>query len=518
MELSYIANNTFARVHQDPSKYLFIRGPVGSGKSSGCIWHILMNAFKQEPQYDGVRRSVYGVIRASYPALKSTVIKTWEYWFKNLINIVYDVPIRGRIIMDHPDGNTSIDIQLYFIALDREEDVNKLQSLELTGSHVNEAAEIPRGVHQMLKSRINRYPGPDEGGPNDSFIIADYNSVPTDHWLYKIAEEEKPPKHGFYSQPPALFKVKANEGHIVDAAGNTYVVNPDADNLYHWKDGTEDHKPVKTAIWSAKRQQWKVRNLDPDYYEDQVYGAEPDWVNVMILNNYGELRTGKPVYPEYIDDYHYNPKLLGPLKGVPLIIGMDLGLTPAAMFSQLTPTGKFSIFDEIVTDDCSIRKFCEDLLKPVLRTKYKDFNYDLVIDPAGGARSPNDAKSAMQIIKEAGLKCTLATTNDPLKRRESVVYFLRKVNGFEIGPNCPYLRKGFISEYKFEKKRLAVANVRGSNAEMFQEKPDKNIYSHVHDGCQYAALDASEGKSSKKKRPKRHSQFYEKPACDTSGY
>jgi len=94
MELSYIANNTFARVHQDPSKYLFIRGPVGSGKSSGCIWHILMNAFKQEPQYDGVRRSVYGVIRASYPALKSTVIKTWEYWFKNLINIVYDVPIR----------------------------------------------------------------------------------------------------------------------------------------------------------------------------------------------------------------------------------------------------------------------------------------------------------------------------------------------------------------------------------------------------------------------------------------
>lgn len=491
VDFNYSANNTFAEVHQDPSKYLFIRGPVGSGKSSGCIWHILLNSFKQQPQYDGVRRSVYGVIRASYPALKSTVIKSWQYWFKNLIKIVYDVPIRGNIKMPHPDGKTLVDIQLYFIALDREEDVNKLQSLELTGAHINEAAETPRGIHQMLKSRINRFPAKNDGGAVDHFIVADYNSVPTDHWLYKIAEEEKPPKHGFYGQPPALFMVKANEGSIVDTEGNCYVVNMEADN---------------------------IENLDDDYYEDQVYGAEPDWVNVMILNNYGELRSGKPVYPEYMDKIHFNNKLMGPAKGLPLVIGMDLGLTPAAMFSQLHPGGKLSVFDELITEDCSIRKFCEDILKPVLNTTYKGYEYELIIDPAGSIRSQNDKKSAYQIVREAGLKCRFATTNNPLKRREAVVYFLRKINGFEIGPKCIYLRKGFISEYKFEKKRLAIINVRGDNSEMFQEKPNKNIYSHVHDACQYAALEVSEGRTSKKRKPKQQRTQHAQPACDTSGY
>lgn len=473
--LDYTANATFAQVHNDPNKYLFIRGPVGSGKSSGCIWHILLNAFKQNPGWDGIRRSRYGILRASYPALKSTVIKSWQDWFKTLVKIVYDTPIRGEIKMPHPDGKTQVLIELVFIALDREEDVNKLQSLELTGAHMNEAAEIPRGVHQMLKSRVNRYPATIDGGAIDPFIICDYNSVPTDHWLYTLSEEDKPPKHSFYSQPPALFMVRHGEGEedLLDAAGNVYVRNMDADNM---------------------------ENLDADYYADQVYGAEPDWINVMILNNYGELRTGKPVFPEYLDDIHFDDKLLSPVKGVTIIIGMDLGLTPACTFSQLTPTGTFLTFDEIVTEDCSIRKFCDDYLKPHLINNYNGYNFELIIDPAAVVRSQNDARSAGEIIKECGLPFRTARTNNPLKRREAVVYFLRKINGFRIGPKCQYLRKGFISEYKYEKKRLAVANVRGSNSELFKEKPEKNIYSHVHDGLQYAAMEVSEGKTAKRGR------------------
>ena len=158
MDLNYTANDTFAQIHQDPNKYLFSRGPVGSGKSSGCIWHIVLNALKQPVQYDGVRRSRYGILRATYPALKSTVVKSWTNWYKTLVRIVYDTPIRGEMMFTHPDGESVVHIELVFIALDREEDVNKLQSLELTGAHMNEAAEIPRGIHQMLKSRINRYP------------------------------------------------------------------------------------------------------------------------------------------------------------------------------------------------------------------------------------------------------------------------------------------------------------------------------------------------------------------------
>ncbi|NIT60463.1 MAG: hypothetical protein GWN00_30945 [Aliifodinibius sp.] len=497
MDLNYSVIPTFGKVHQDKNKYLFIRGPVGSGKSSGCIWHCVLNSFKQHVWYNNTRFARYGIIRASYPALKSTVIQSWKNWFKMLVNIVYDTPIRGEMILNHPDGETQVRIELVFIALDREEDVNKLQSLELTGAHVNETAEIPRGVHQMLKSRINRFPQ-EPGVPwlkaVDPFIICDYNSVDTEHWLYRIAEEEQPPKHSFYHQPSALMMVDANEGDpknpIIDASGNHYILNREADN---------------------------VNNLDIDYYPDIVLGADPDWVNVMILNNYGQLRLGRPVYPEYRDEVHFKEKDFNPIKGVKIIVGMDLGLTPAAAFMQLTPTGNLMIFDELVTEECSIEKFCKDYLRPKLINEYHEFNYELIIDPAATQRSQNDMQAAKDIIKKAGLYYRTAPSNNPTRRREAVVYFLRKLDGFILGPRCRFLRKGFISEYKYEKKRVALT---AANSDpQFKEKPEKNIYSHIHDALQYGALEASQGRTVRRRRLYRpQEQDYTSPADNAAGY
>jgi hypothetical protein len=499
MDLNYNAIETFSRIHADPNKYIFCRGPVGSGKSSGCIWHILLNALEQKVWYDQTRFSRYAVIRASYPALKSTVIKSWQNWFKGLITIVYDTPIRGEIKLPHPDGESEICVELIFIALDREDDVNKLQSLELTGAHVNEAAEIPRGVHQMLKSRINRYPQ-EPGDPNIKavrpFIICDFNSVDTEHWLYKIAEEEKPPKHSFYHQPSALDLVENTDPRIdreypiVDTGGNYYVINKDADN---------------------------VENLDEDYYTDQVYGAEPDWVNVMILNNYGMMKSGRPVYSDYDDTTHHSEKEVQPLKGVPIIIGMDLGLTPAAAFTQLTPMGQLNVFDEIVTEDCSIEKFLDEYLRPHIINNYSGFNYEIIVDPAATVRSQNDAKAAAELLRKRGLPYRTAPSNNPLKRREAVSYFLRRVNGFLLAPKCKFLRKGFISEYKYEKKKLAISAA-GSDPK-YKEKPDKNIYSHIHDGLQYAALELSGGRTAKRRGRRDYTTTdYSQPADSSAGY
>ena len=426
--------------------------------------------------------------------------------------------------LDHPDEKTQCHLELVFLALDREEDVNKLQSLELTGCHINEAAEIPQAVHQMLKSRIDRFPAEMNGGAVSPFIIADYNSVPTDHWLYHLAEEVQPVKHSFYHQPPALNITHGGDGGIVDANGNYYKVNPSADNLGHFVAGTIDAPPTPKSIWYPDRNQWWVRHLSEDYYADQVHGADPDWVNVMILNNYGEVRAGKPVYPEYLDGVHFDERLLKPLDGVPIIIGMDMGLTPAAAFMQLSPTGQLLIFDEIVTEDCSIHKFCEDYLKPHIFNVYPKHTFTLIIDPAAVQRSQNDLKSAAEIIGGSppvgsGLPYRLALSNNELKRREAVVYFLRKLNGFSIGPNCQFIRKGFISGYAYDKKRIAVANVRATaGSEMFKEKPGKNIFSHIHDAVQYGALELSEGRSVRRKPTGTYTNSKHQPGDITAGY
>lgn len=474
MNFNYSANSTFAKVHQDPNKYLFIRGPVGSGKSSGAIWHCFLNSLLQLPQQDGVRRSRYAVTRASYPQLKSTVIKSWQSWYKNQVDVVYDMPIRGRMFFPHPDGQTNVDLELVFIALDRDEDVQKLQSLELTGAHMNEAAEQPRAIYQMLKSRVSRYPDVKDGTPPvRPFILLDYNSVPTDHWLYSLAEEEKPMKHSFYAQPSALLRSDDPDCEIRDSEGNGYVINPDADNL---------------------------ENLTEDYYIDQVLGAESEWVNVMIMNNYGEVRTGRPVYGrDYIDLVHYSPRLIDPVPGNRLIIGVDLGLTPAAAFTQLIE-GNLLVYREIVEEDCSLHRFFHDILMPTLVTEYPRFNYELIVDPAATARSQSDARSAVDIMKEVGLHFDLAKTNDQMKRKEAIVHFLRKQGGLQIGPNVPVIRKGFLSEFKYPKRRSGFLNVRNTNVEVYKEKWEKNIYSHVHEALMYSGLECSEGKSVRKRK------------------
>jgi hypothetical protein len=498
MSFNYTASKTFVRVHQDKNPFKFVRGPVGSGKSVGCIMDLFLNAIGQSPSPDGIRRSRYAVLRATYPALKSTVIKSWESWFGNMLRVTYDVPIRGLIEIPHPDGETTVRMELYWIALDRPEMVSKLQSLELTAAHINEATETPKEVHQMLKSRINRFPSEKDGGPDHSFIICDYNSPDTEHWLYELAEVERPPKHSFYAQPPALLW----DGH-------DYRTNPNAENLGHYEYGDPRDPPTKKSMWVAKMGQWWVPHLPESYYTDMVTGADPDWVNVYCMNQYGMLRTGRPVYPHYQDSVHCANQPFGPTPGVPLILGMDLGLTPAVAFCQLTPMGQLKIFDELVTEDCSIAKFLNDLLKPRLLNEYPGFSYEIVVDPAATFRSQNDARCAAEIIREAGLPFRTAKTNNILARREAVNYFLLRQGGLLLGPNCSYLRKGFLEGYQYEQVKTAMG-VR------YKEAPAKNIFSHVHDALQYGALELQEGRVSR--RTKRGNQRTYRPAEQLAGY
>lgn len=471
MQIDYHISGTFGQVHRDTNPYIFVMGPVGSGKTSGCIWHCFMNACKQKPDMHGVRHSRFAVIRATYPALKSTTLKSWISWFKDKIKVTYDIPIRAEIKYSLGDG-TSLNMEVLFIAVDSEQHVEKLRSLEITAAHINEAQEIDEAVFQMIKTRIRRYPAKKDGGAIDPFIILDYNAVPTDHWLYRAAEEDRPEGHSFYRQPPAVL--------LIDGK---YVTNPAAENLEHLNDG---------------------------YYEDMCMGNDPDFIYVNVMNNYGEVRRGKPVYKDYNDADHCAQHDLFPMVGAQLVIGMDQGLTPAAVVCQQQPDGKILILDEITTTDCSLQEFCNDMIWPLIKTKYGQFekNFYVVCDPATTQRSMNDSKAGTDIIRESGLPFRTAKTNAFTARRESVVHFLRLKDKFMLSPTCKNLRKGFLSEYKFEE-------VRSSQTDLFKEKPAKNAFSHVHDALQYAMLEFYHLKD--KKRPKIHRKKY-KSGSDIGGY
>ena len=448
MVINYKVSPTFARFHACKTRYKFVMGPVGSGKSSGCMWDLFFNAAEQTPDENGVRHSRYAVIRATYPQLKSSTVKTFIEWFKDKITVTYGTPITARLNMDLDDG-TKVNTEFMFVAVGDEVDAEKLRSWEFTGAWVNEAHEIPEYLlNTILPARTSRYPARrSTSGPVNPMIIVDYNAVPTDHWLYTWAEETKPENCTFFKQPPAVLR---------DAKGN-YTINPEAENF---------------------------ENLPTGYYENFVQISSKEAIQTDLMNLYGERKAGKAVYKDYNDDDHAAPLPISPPEGMHVIIGLDQGLTPAAAFTFQDMDGKLVCFDEIVTEDCSLQEFAQERLWPLINTKYPWIknNFSCVIDPAAQQRSMNDAKAGMEILKEAGLPIRLAKSNSPTDRREAVTYFLLRKDKFRLSPECKMLRRGFISEYKYEERR-AVSGAQ------FKEKPMKNIYSHVHDALQYAAME-----------------------------
>ena len=163
MQVTYEVSPTFAQFHKCETFFKFVMGPVGSGKSSSCVMDLFLNAMKQVPDKEGVRRSRYCVIRATYPQLRSSTVKTWQEWFKDKIQITYTNPITGRIRYDLADG-TKLDMEIFFVAIEDEVAAEKLRSWEFTGAWVNEAHEIPEYLLEaILPARVNRYPSINSG-------------------------------------------------------------------------------------------------------------------------------------------------------------------------------------------------------------------------------------------------------------------------------------------------------------------------------------------------------------------
>ena len=184
-------------------------------------------------------------------------------------------------------------------------------------------------------------------------------------------------------------------------------------------------------------------------------------------------------------------------QALPLIIGLDFGLTPAAVFLQQREAGQFQVFDELVTEEFSAVEFA-DALGAVLRSGHHLRPVRLFGDPAGDQRSQVDKRTPFQVLKAAGLHAVPARTggkhdNDVTLRVEAVLLNLSRLQmagepGLIVDPGCRYLRRAMAGGYKFRLMQI-------SGEERFHESPEKNIYSHVAEALQYALVGAGQARS-----------------------
>ena len=72
---------TIGKFMKSEKFYRGIKGPVGSGKSSGCCMEIFRRANEQVPGPNGKKKTRFAIIRNTYRELLDTTAKTWLDWF-----------------------------------------------------------------------------------------------------------------------------------------------------------------------------------------------------------------------------------------------------------------------------------------------------------------------------------------------------------------------------------------------------------------------------------------------------
>lgn len=469
--IRYRPSPTLADFHRSNAFVRGVMGPIGSGKSVGMCWEIYTRALEQAPGDDGVRRSRWAVVRNTYPELKTTTLKTWLDWFG-----VYGPPVMGAPIV-HRIKEKGLDLEVLFLSMDRPDSIKKVLSLELTGAWVNEARELPKEVIDAIQSRVGRFPAAKDGGATWAGVVMDTNPPNDRHWWYEMAEVQKPDGWSFWRQPPALLPSGAGQ----------YRVNPDAENVSHHAKGGQ-------------------------YWLDLVPGKASNWVKVYLLGEYGSVMAGKPVYGEqWAEPLHVSPVHLMPIKGRGIMLGWDYGLTPSCVIAQTTPRGQLRILEEVLGEGCGVKQLAEDVVLPLLRTRYAGNPVEWSVgDPAGNQRAQTDEKTVFEILTAAGIPTRAAPTQSPLKRLEAVRGFLTRLvdrgqAAMIIDPRCRTLVGGFSGGYRY--RRLAVA----SDEARYTESPEKNSYSHIHDALQYLCAEMDLLRNTHAVRP-----FVAPPAIDSA--
>lgn len=392
----------------------------------------------------------------TFKELEDTTQKTFLQWFPPHVHGDW-VPSRHEYTirsLKASHNEPAAEIEILFRALDRPDQVKSLLSLELTGGWINEAREVPWAILEGLSGRVGRYPAKRDGGATWSGIIMDTNPPDSDSDWYRFFETKKGWEEGIAALAEVLPGGMTEErfGAIFKQPSGT---SPNAENL---------------------------DNLPPGYYQRLAIGKADEWVKVYVHGEYGFVNEGKAVFPEYLDSFHCPaeernwPK---PIKGLEIYRGWDFGLTPAVVFSQITPDGRWIIFDELVATSMGIDRFSDQMLEKS-RREYRGFSFVDIGDPAGMQRAQTDEKTCYQILHSKGILIEPAPQTLTLRLEGTRRPMRMLVDGkpqFVLHPRCKVLRRGLQGGYHYRRLRIS--------GETYTSEPMKNSYSHVCDGLTY---------------------------------
>jgi len=443
--------------------YSIIRGPLGSGKTTGSLCRLQRHMREQEANSEGVRPSRFLAIRNTYLDLAGTTIKDFKAQFgrMSVVKGGGNEPPNSKVGFWMADG-TRVESEVVFLALDREDAVRKLRGYQLTGVWANEVKELQKPIVIMARGRCGRFPSRELAGVDCGWygLWGDTNSWDEEHWLHELARNDTP-GWSFFHQPGGVTQ----------------------DGLL----------PTGKKNWRLNLKAENIEPLPVGYYEKLIQGAEEDWIEVNVANEYGFTTDGVAVWREYIDSAHCPIEVIPYREDLPLILGIDFGRTPAAaIFQHDKVVGRFNVIDEFCATSMSASVFGPELYR-YIRGQYPKAAVRGWGDPAGDHAGSTVETTPIAMISAAGVPCAASPVpgNQMLIRRTAVIGPLTRMAldgrpALLISKKCVMLRKAAKGGFCFRQLNLA-------GEARFTETPEKNQYSHVAEGLEYGLAGEGEG-------------------------
>lgn len=466
--IDYRPSATILALHNSNAFIKAVAGPPGGGKSVGAFMDGLLRAMRQPADREGVRRFRLACARATYPKLKTTTLKTVQDWMpREFGDVKLTAPMEGLYAFPLPDG-TRVRFEVLFIALEDEQDIEDMKSLEVSMFWLHEATELSEAILRIAVQRVGRYPSMKNGVIcAEPGVVLDFNLPDQAHWLYKRFVEGEPlpvielldgrtftPTLQLLLQPAAV--ICENEESVeVDGAPPRFRLNPDAENL---------------------------ANLLPDYYANQLATLRWPEIRSFLLMRWTPTALGKLVHPEFSAQAHVGKLRTTPVTGEETLIGIDTsGLHPGAVFGQ-PQAGQLVVMDEGYAPDMAFEQFIQEVLLTIIAKRYHGTPLLAVCDPS----NPRDSRTGftpVQLLQRYQIRAIPAATNRFALRKAAVARLLNRRHGCVIDPACTMLIDGLGRSYVHRKLRATTTT--GLD---YANEPVKGTTSHVVEAFQYLAV------------------------------
>ncbi len=410
---------------------IFVTG--NSGKTTGMLFKIAYMAKLQDKDpRDGLRKSRAVVVRNTAAQLRDTTLSSWNYWFKDgQAGKWFATKVMFLLKFD------DVECEVMFRALDTEEDVARVLSLEITFAVIDEFVQIPGKIIEALSGRCGRYPPKKDGGATNFGMWGASNPGEEGTWWHKQLVEEPPSNLFYFHQPSGLAR--------------------DAENL---------------------------ENLPNKYYQNLLAGKSDAWIKQFVEAEWGYNVSGQPVVPTFSRELHVSKYPIEPNQNIELIIGYDPGLAGSALiFGQMDLFGRLLVFDEIILQNYGTERMIRDRLLPLIKHKYEGFDVVIAPDPAANSRSMSNETSIVQILKEEKWRkywrVKVDDNNLLSPRLEAIEAFTTKITekgpALRVDASCKVLIRALTGGWRYEKTQKGIEKV----------VPEKNEYSHPGDAFGY---------------------------------